>query len=196
MWRISQAPPKRLPKRSRKSSRKCFYGIGSSVNNVNLVQNASISKILKRNNSSSYSVVSSGSYVPEFMLHVIHLYLFIAAKPLFHLFLYKFLFILCCCCCCFAKWMETSREEGNKTTERAVEEGRYIKGDPLNGYYDFIITEGSYKFWVVFQVRASRMKNVSLAVNCLIHLKINLFHLHGRPTSLSRFCLSFGREIT
>jgi hypothetical protein len=30
--------------------------------------------------------------------------------------------------------------------------GSYIKGDPLNGYYDFVITEGSYKFWVVFQV--------------------------------------------
>lgn len=43
-------------------------------------------------------------------------------------------------------------KDGSNTTERAVEEGRYIKGDPLNGYYDFIITEGSYKFWVVFQV--------------------------------------------
>uniref|UniRef100_A0A182YFS8 Uncharacterized protein n=1 Tax=Anopheles stephensi TaxID=30069 RepID=A0A182YFS8_ANOST len=31
-------------------------------------------------------------------------------------------------------------------------EGRYIKGDPLNGYYDFIISEGSYKFWAVFQL--------------------------------------------
>lgn len=31
-------------------------------------------------------------------------------------------------------------------------EGRYIKGDPLKGYYDFIITEGSYKFWAAFQV--------------------------------------------
>lgn len=34
-----------------------------------------------------------------------------------------------------------------------VSEGRYIKGDPLKGYYDFIITEGSYKFWAVFQVK-------------------------------------------
>lgn len=34
----------------------------------------------------------------------------------------------------------------------ATEQGRYIKGDPLNGYYDFVITEGSYKFWVAFQV--------------------------------------------
>ncbi|KAH8412190.1 hypothetical protein KR009_000441 [Drosophila setifemur] len=34
-----------------------------------------------------------------------------------------------------------------------VGEGRYIKGDPLKGYYDFVITEGSYKFWAVFQVR-------------------------------------------
>ncbi|ETN64765.1 hypothetical protein AND_003484 [Anopheles darlingi] len=34
----------------------------------------------------------------------------------------------------------------------ATVEGRYIKGDPLNGYYDFVISEGSYKFWAVFQV--------------------------------------------
>lgn len=40
----------------------------------------------------------------------------------------------------------------NNSTDLAAVEGRYIKGDPLNGYYDFIITEGSYKFWVVFQV--------------------------------------------
>uniref|UniRef100_A0AAG5DH61 C1q domain-containing protein n=1 Tax=Anopheles atroparvus TaxID=41427 RepID=A0AAG5DH61_ANOAO len=33
----------------------------------------------------------------------------------------------------------------------ATVEGRYIKGDPLNGYYDFVISEGSYKFWAVFQ---------------------------------------------
>ncbi|XP_065356471.1 uncharacterized protein LOC135950875 [Calliphora vicina] len=33
-----------------------------------------------------------------------------------------------------------------------VAEGRYIKGDPLKGYYDFVITEGSYKFWAAFQV--------------------------------------------
>ncbi|CAG9800279.1 unnamed protein product [Chironomus riparius] len=43
------------------------------------------------------------------------------------------------------------------TTSDGVFEGRqaggsYIKGDPLNGYYDFVITEGSYKFWVVFQL--------------------------------------------
>nr|XP_040238255.2 uncharacterized protein LOC120959143 isoform X1 [Anopheles coluzzii]XP_049466170.1 uncharacterized protein LOC120959143 isoform X1 [Anopheles coluzzii] len=36
--------------------------------------------------------------------------------------------------------------------ENATAEGRYIKGDPLNGYYDFIISEGSYKFWAVFQL--------------------------------------------
>lgn len=41
----------------------------------------------------------------------------------------------------------------NNSTDLAAVEGRYIKGDPLNGYYDFIITEGSYKFWVVFQVK-------------------------------------------
>lgn len=43
---------------------------------------------------------------------------------------------------------------GNSTTvaTTAVESARYIKGDPLNGYYDFVISEGSYKFWAVFQV--------------------------------------------
>lgn len=40
---------------------------------------------------------------------------------------------------------------GNSTAVAAVE-GRYIQGDPLNGYYDFVISEGSYKFWAVFQV--------------------------------------------
>ncbi|XP_014086517.3 uncharacterized protein [Bactrocera oleae] len=49
-----------------------------------------------------------------------------------------------------------SREK-RQTTDTAVSEstdvgeGRYIKGDPLKGYYDFVITEGSYKFWAVFQ---------------------------------------------
>lgn len=33
-----------------------------------------------------------------------------------------------------------------------ISEARYIQGDPLKGYYDFIITEGSYKFWAAFQV--------------------------------------------
>lgn len=55
-----------------------------------------------------------------------------------------------------------------------MEEGRYIKGDPLNGYYDFIITEGSYKFWVVFQVRSMEV-NGSTNVNCVIHSVTNLF---------------------
>ncbi|XP_017155472.1 nucleolar and coiled-body phosphoprotein 1 [Drosophila miranda] len=41
-------------------------------------------------------------------------------------------------------------EEDRADTD--VGEGRYIKGDPLNGYYDFVITEGSYKFWAAFQV--------------------------------------------
>ncbi|XP_040170151.1 uncharacterized protein LOC120904309 isoform X2 [Anopheles arabiensis] len=42
---------------------------------------------------------------------------------------------------------------GNENeTVTAVTGGRYIKGDPLNGYYDFVISEGSYKFWVVMQL--------------------------------------------
>ncbi|XP_058056421.1 uncharacterized protein LOC131207808 [Anopheles bellator] len=36
--------------------------------------------------------------------------------------------------------------------ETAAVEGRYIKGDPLKGYYDVVISEYSYKFWAVFQV--------------------------------------------
>ncbi|XP_055848541.1 uncharacterized protein LOC129913745 [Episyrphus balteatus] len=40
----------------------------------------------------------------------------------------------------------------SSSSSTAVAEGRYIKGDPLKGYYDFVITEGSYKFWAVFQV--------------------------------------------
>lgn len=42
----------------------------------------------------------------------------------------------------------------------ATAEGRYIKGDPLNGYYDFIISEGSYKFWAVFQVSKAVVDSV------------------------------------
>lgn len=49
----------------------------------------------------------------------------------------------------------------NNSTE--VAEGRYIKGDPLRGYYDFIITEGSYKFWAAFQVFISLRLSLSLA---------------------------------
>uniref|UniRef100_A0A1I8PK82 Uncharacterized protein n=1 Tax=Stomoxys calcitrans TaxID=35570 RepID=A0A1I8PK82_STOCA len=45
---------------------------------------------------------------------------------------------------------EDSGTAGASTTD--VGEGRYIKGDPLKGYYDFVITEGSYKFWAAFQV--------------------------------------------
>lgn len=38
------------------------------------------------------------------------------------------------------------------TSSTNIAEARYIKGDPLKGYYDFVITEGSYKFWAIFQV--------------------------------------------
>ncbi|KFB38471.1 hypothetical protein ZHAS_00005873 [Anopheles sinensis] len=46
----------------------------------------------------------------------------------------------------------TSGGDNENETATAVAGGRYIKGDPLNGYYDFVISEGSYKFWVVFQL--------------------------------------------
>lgn len=54
-------------------------------------------------------------------------------------------------------------EGTRKNLSTFVGEGRqsYIKGDPLNGYYDFVITEGSYKFWVVFQVR-----NLTFSLKC------------------------------
>ncbi|XP_034473443.1 pinin [Drosophila innubila] len=46
--------------------------------------------------------------------------------------------------------LRQKREPESASTD--VGEGRYIKGDPLKGYYDFVITEGSYKFWAAFQV--------------------------------------------
>ncbi|CRL02659.1 CLUMA_CG015894, isoform A [Clunio marinus] len=60
---------------------------------------------------------------------------------------------------------ESAYAQTNATTERALEEGRqsYIKGDPLNGYYDFVITEGSYKFWVIFQLGTAAL----LIYSCL-----------------------------
>ncbi|XP_055543869.1 uncharacterized protein LOC129729370 [Wyeomyia smithii] len=48
--------------------------------------------------------------------------------------------------------VDSDTREAENSTALAAVEGRYIKGDPLNGYYDFIITEGSYKFWAAFQV--------------------------------------------
>ncbi|KAM8717124.1 hypothetical protein ACLKA7_003917 [Drosophila subpalustris] len=44
------------------------------------------------------------------------------------------------------------RRDETESASTDVGEGRYIKGDPLKGYYDFVITEGSYKFWAAFQV--------------------------------------------
>uniref|UniRef100_A0A1A9Z9B2 Uncharacterized protein n=1 Tax=Glossina pallidipes TaxID=7398 RepID=A0A1A9Z9B2_GLOPL len=45
----------------------------------------------------------------------------------------------------------SKRSYGTKDEENEAQ-ARYIKGDPLKGYYDFVITEGSYKFWAAFQV--------------------------------------------
>lgn len=33
-----------------------------------------------------------------------------------------------------------------------MEEQKAVKQDPWAGYYDFLINEGSFKFWAVFQV--------------------------------------------
>ena len=51
-----------------------------------------------------------------------------------------------------AEGLRDKRQATMETTSTDVGEGRYIKGDPLKGYYDFVITEGSYKFWAAFQV--------------------------------------------
>lgn len=62
-----------------------------------------------------------------------------------------------------ARQNSQGKRERRQTTDTAVTEssdvgeGRYIKGDPLKGYYDFVITEGSYKFWAVFQVSGSKL---------------------------------------
>lgn len=36
--------------------------------------------------------------------------------------------------------------------EEMHSEEKAVKADPWQGYYDFIITEGSFKFWAAFQV--------------------------------------------
>lgn len=41
-------------------------------------------------------------------------------------------------------------DRSNKTA--LVVSSRAVKNDPWQGYYDFLINEGSYKFWAVFQV--------------------------------------------
>lgn len=48
---------------------------------------------------------------------------------------------------------EQDTRRKKRDAENTVGEARYIKGDPLKGYYDFVITEGSYKFWAAFQVK-------------------------------------------
>lgn len=40
--------------------------------------------------------------------------------------------------------------ETTTTTAKPMKQGRYT--DPWAGYYDWIINEGSFKFWSVFQV--------------------------------------------
>lgn len=48
------------------------------------------------------------------------------------------------------------------TTAKPMKQGRYT--DPWAGYYDWIINEGSFKFWSVFQVQIclilSRIKHL------------------------------------
>lgn len=56
--------------------------------------------------------------------------------------------------------------------EPVTSEARYIKGDPLKGYYDFIITEGSYKFWAVFQL-ATALLMIYSTFAAIYYSKVN-----------------------
>lgn len=48
--------------------------------------------------------------------------------------------------------MGHDEEEEMMTKVEPVEEPKAVKTDPWAGYYDFLINEGSFKFWAVFQV--------------------------------------------
>lgn len=141
--------------------RKCFYGIRRRMSNgISCICMKIRGKAMyvKWNNSSPHSILSSGflrswiyatrnSFIPFHCHRAIISFIIIQLS-------FTILYIFCCCRL-YSEWenfLHFKQEDGSNTTERAVEEGRYIKGDPLNGYYDFVITEGSYKFWVVFQV--------------------------------------------
>lgn len=46
-----------------------------------------------------------------------------------------------------------------------MHEQKAVKEDPWAGYYDFIINEGSFKFWAVFQVGSSFPEKNCTGVN-------------------------------
>lgn len=49
--------------------------------------------------------------------------------------------------------MDYDHEEMKEIPEMSeMPEQKAIKNDPWAGYYDFIINEGSFKFWAAFQV--------------------------------------------
>lgn len=157
--------------------------LGMSYENVRV--KSEHEQYLNWDNSSSfawfYFVLSSGVLTfREFMLHVIHLYLSIAtARAIIPLILTPTSlasFFACSYCCLLvyaARRKIPPKDESKTTTEKALEQGRYIQGDPLNGYYDFVITEGSYKFWVVFQVRDDDDDDFGLL--SVIHLEMKSF---------------------
>ncbi|KAL3290133.1 hypothetical protein HHI36_023498 [Cryptolaemus montrouzieri] len=43
-------------------------------------------------------------------------------------------------------------EDHHETHDEPVKEQKAIQGDPWAGYYDFLINEGSFKFWAAFQL--------------------------------------------
>lgn len=44
-------------------------------------------------------------------------------------------------------------EHDAKESPKDMEEQKAVANDAWASYYDFIINEGSFKFWAVFQVR-------------------------------------------
>lgn len=152
---------------------KCSYGIGSSLSYANFVANLSASNNLKWYNSSPHSVLSSGAFALEFMLHVTHLYLFIAAQPLFHLFLYKFEISLslspplASCCSLWIAWRR-KKCYGTRCGRRSLHKRRSTQrllrlhnyGGLLQVLGGFPGTSLNSSFWETFPVHYSNFFNV------------------------------------
>lgn len=49
--------------------------------------------------------------------------------------------------------MDYDHEDHDDHHHDHMEEQKAVKQDPWAGYYDFLINEGSFKFWAVFQVQ-------------------------------------------
>lgn len=75
------------------------------------------------------------------------------------------------------------------SNQTEVAEGRYIQGDPLKGYYDFIITEGSYKFWAIFQVRSKMQAFIITRIRLILReFRFHSTAFHRRSYDLLNIC--------